>query len=173
MTLTKLSKEILLLLSSLIITLNTTNSEGSCCSVCLDLLNEKQQAIKHLEYCSHVFHKECIETWENTANTCPCCREAIQKTFHATYRSKKNNLTNCILDLTAPDKITLTFQQLTKEINYTRIRTIHLRNNEIWFYIRSKNKLALEKFIFRSTRDSLNIYNLLKTSFNRLHELSK
>jgi len=52
-------------------------TEEERCSVCLDEY-EKQQMCTRLPKCSHVYHKECIEGWLKTANTCPVCREVVE-----------------------------------------------------------------------------------------------
>lgn len=44
------------------------------CSICHE--NNKDQEIVKLIYCSHLFHKECIDGWIGN-NSCPLCREKI------------------------------------------------------------------------------------------------
>jgi hypothetical protein len=44
------------------------------CPICLDDYGEGNNIIKS-KHCSHFFHKECILTWLEKHEECPCCRE--------------------------------------------------------------------------------------------------
>ncbi|EOY23826.1 Uncharacterized protein TCM_015599 [Theobroma cacao] len=47
------------------------------CAVCLNYI-EKSDEIKELSNCSHVFHRECLDTWINKDQvTCPLCRSTL------------------------------------------------------------------------------------------------
>jgi len=50
--------------------------EKSCCSVCLEGLEEGQTA-SQLGECSHIFHSSCIKAWLARKQTCPVCRTAV------------------------------------------------------------------------------------------------
>ncbi|XP_022754275.1 uncharacterized protein LOC111302747 [Durio zibethinus] len=50
---------------------------NTVCTVCLDSM-EKSDEIRELCMCSHVFHKECLDTWVNEGQvTCPLCRSTL------------------------------------------------------------------------------------------------
>ena len=44
------------------------------CPICLDDIKKNQES---KTVCNHKFHKECLNTWLNTHNTCPLCRSII------------------------------------------------------------------------------------------------
>lgn len=47
--------------------------EGEICCVCLSKLREDEDI--RVLYCSHKFHKACVDRWFNTCKkTCPICR---------------------------------------------------------------------------------------------------
>ncbi|XP_022737304.1 E3 ubiquitin-protein ligase RHA2A-like [Durio zibethinus] len=51
--------------------------KNTICTVCLDSM-EKNDEMRELCKCSHVFHKECLDTWVNEGQvTCPLCRSTL------------------------------------------------------------------------------------------------
>ncbi|KAH7841241.1 hypothetical protein Vadar_027494 [Vaccinium darrowii] len=47
------------------------------CSVCWDCI-EGNHKIRELSWCSHVFHKECLDRWvDEGQHTCPLCRSML------------------------------------------------------------------------------------------------
>jgi hypothetical protein len=60
---------------------NSQNCESSKqklhnCVICLNKIN----VIRYLTPCNHTFHKKCIIPWIKEHNSCPICRESIDKT---------------------------------------------------------------------------------------------
>ncbi|KAH0716453.1 hypothetical protein KY284_009358 [Solanum tuberosum] len=54
----------------------TTRPNNSDCAVCLGEFQEGEW-LKHLPYCSHVFHVACIDTWFQIHSSCPLCRSNV------------------------------------------------------------------------------------------------
>lgn len=48
--------------------------KAESCAICLELFSASTQQEQELLACGHVFHKQCIDSWENCRNTCPICR---------------------------------------------------------------------------------------------------
>lgn len=44
------------------------------CAICIEELDERSEYNRTL-YCGHVFHRECVDSWEKTKNQCPICRK--------------------------------------------------------------------------------------------------
>lgn len=49
------------------------------CTICL--LDYTEETKKTTE-CSHIFHRECLDKWLETNNSCPLCRTLLQKQQH-------------------------------------------------------------------------------------------
>ncbi|KIJ63981.1 hypothetical protein HYDPIDRAFT_51823, partial [Hydnomerulius pinastri MD-312] len=47
------------------------------CPICLDDYEPSDVVTKLLE-CPHWLHKNCLEQWLRTANTCPVCRKKVK-----------------------------------------------------------------------------------------------
>lgn len=47
------------------------------CAICQDPIEQGQQ-MRILNYCTHLFHSNCIDTWFTTHVTCPTCRHDIR-----------------------------------------------------------------------------------------------
>jgi hypothetical protein len=55
----------------------TPEHETLQCSICQDSLRINEVA-RHLNYCNHVFHRGCIDTWYQRNVNCPVCRHDIR-----------------------------------------------------------------------------------------------
>ena len=49
------------------------------CAVCLDEM-KKGEEMCELKKCGHVFHYECVDEWFKSKNSCPVCRDVLEKT---------------------------------------------------------------------------------------------
>jgi hypothetical protein len=56
------------------------SSDSNNCSICLSSLNNNNNNNNNniVLPCSHVFHNDCINKWNNNNNTCPLCRANIK-----------------------------------------------------------------------------------------------
>jgi hypothetical protein len=59
------------------ITTTATRNMDDNCAICQDPI-EQGQRMRILNYCTHSFHVECIDTWFTTHVTCPTCRHDIR-----------------------------------------------------------------------------------------------
>jgi hypothetical protein len=50
----------------------------SPCSICQDSIQEGE-ITRHLSYCGHIFHRNCIDTWYQRNVHCPVCRHDIRE----------------------------------------------------------------------------------------------
>ena len=48
-----------------------------CCICLCEIIEMTDNTL--LTSCNHYFHSECINTWLDTNNTCPCCRTIIKE----------------------------------------------------------------------------------------------
>ena len=55
----------------------TAEHETHQCSICQDSIRLNEVA-RHLNYCNHVFHRSCIDTWYQRNVNCPVCRHDIR-----------------------------------------------------------------------------------------------
>lgn len=46
------------------------------CAVCLSGIHQ-EEIIKRLPFCTHLFHKDCIDKWLGFHSTCPVCRMVV------------------------------------------------------------------------------------------------
>lgn len=69
----------------------TTQSEP--CPICLDPIKDKNQC--SLE-CTHSFHYKCLFTWNKDHNSCPVCRDVIDKSKTETVKNI-DNIDNIII----------------------------------------------------------------------------
>ena len=58
------------------LTLAPRNMDDNC-AICQDPI-EQGQRMRILDYCTHSFHSNCIDTWFATHVTCPTCRHDIR-----------------------------------------------------------------------------------------------
>jgi hypothetical protein len=62
------------------------NSDDAVCSICLEPYEDGVE-LRHL-WCSHHFHKECVDEWLKLNKKCPMCREDVEE-MAAEQSSKK------------------------------------------------------------------------------------
>jgi len=48
------------------------------CAICQDPM-KKEQEVRTLTHCQHIFHMDCIDTWFRQNIQCPCCRHDIRE----------------------------------------------------------------------------------------------
>lgn len=72
------------------------NSEENLCSICLDAIKE-DKSIETLEYCSHIFHTECIQKWFLRQANCPLCRVSVPIAIDNTIEIQRYILTWIVL----------------------------------------------------------------------------
>ena len=53
-------------------------TQNDACAICQDMI-EEGQTMRILNYCTHSFHRECIDTWLERHVTCPTCRHDIRE----------------------------------------------------------------------------------------------
>ncbi len=53
-------------------------TQNDACAICQDMI-EEGQTMRILNYCTHSFHQECIDTWLGSHVTCPTCRHDIRE----------------------------------------------------------------------------------------------
>lgn len=56
---------------------SNTDCSSKECGICLDEYTNTDEV--WLCQCSHYFHKGCLDTWIKTQNTCPVCRDELDK----------------------------------------------------------------------------------------------
>jgi hypothetical protein len=66
------------------------NSDDAVCSICLESYEDGDE-LRHL-WCSHHFHKECVDEWLKLNKKCPMCREDVED-MAADRSSKKGKTT--------------------------------------------------------------------------------
>jgi len=52
-------------------------SEQATCSICLEDFPDSGTGVRRINPCGHVFHRQCLQNWLNTARTCPICRHDL------------------------------------------------------------------------------------------------
>lgn len=52
--------------------------QNDACAICQDMI-EEGQIMRILNYCTHSFHQDCIDTWLGRHVTCPTCRHDIRE----------------------------------------------------------------------------------------------
>ncbi|CAB4399373.1 hypothetical protein RhiirA1_406311 [Rhizophagus irregularis] len=66
------------------------NSDDAVCSICLEPYEDGVE-LRRL-WCSHHFHKECVDEWLKLNKKCPMCREDVEE-MAAEHSSKKGKTT--------------------------------------------------------------------------------
>lgn len=112
------------------------------CSICQT--NIKKNQIKRLA-CNHVFCKTCLNQWRNNNNnSCPNCRNTIQKPHHYNLRSRQQRTRRQrrsrprILPLT--DLFLNVYLEVNEQNRQTRSNSLYLRKLLITQEIKSKIK---------------------------------
>jgi hypothetical protein len=52
-------------------------SDQATCSVCLEDFPASGEGVRRMKACGHIFHRQCLQNWLNTARTCPICRHDL------------------------------------------------------------------------------------------------
>ena len=126
------------------------------CPICLEPILGSS---KHL-HCSHIFHKNCIDTWLSQKDTCPLCRTLINfievtiKKIPFNLSINENHLTFHSFNI----KFSIQFS-IIKNIKYNgkkKTVTIHKFNND-----------RLENLIVNSPK-AFTIFNHIKMNMIRL-----
>lgn len=111
------------------------------CSICQT--NIKKNQIKRLA-CNHAFCKTCLNEWRNNNNSCPNCRNTIQKPHHYNLRSRQQGQRRQLRPSRRALPLTDIFLNFYLEINeqnrQTRSNSQYLRNILITQEIKSKLK---------------------------------
>ena len=74
------------------ITVLETDTEGLC-AVCQDSMNTGA-TVRKINYCSHQFHRTCIDIWFQTHVRCPTCRHDIRDNVHVSTPNSEVSYTN-------------------------------------------------------------------------------
>src|SRR5207248_9774127 len=53
------------------------NSDDAVCSICLESYEDGDE-LRNL-WCSHHFHKDCVDEWLKLNKKCPMCREDVEE----------------------------------------------------------------------------------------------
>ena len=86
------------------------------CMICLEALDVGGDQVGQLQYCGHVFHRDCITRWLNTSSLCPACRSfAINR--------RRSMLISCIKIIGASLGIAYI---LSLFITYVGLHNLHL-----------------------------------------------
>lgn len=73
-----------------------TEDDDVMCAVCLNTM-ERQEEIRMLMNCSHIFHRGCLDKWvDHGQRTCPLCRlpflsEGIQREMNEELRTLEHS----------------------------------------------------------------------------------
>lgn len=107
---------------------------ANICSICLESNSNGDKSSERLE-CGHHFHKECIDPWLRSNNTCPLCRLKVEM------------IPNSSLQSTAQS----TVQSIRYRVGSTpiRIRTVLLRRRRRERIQQRMNR----EFTVRTTRE--------------------
>ena len=65
-----------------------TQSHGTC-GICLDSVVNRGHIV-----CSHIFCFDCIVTWSQTTNTCPCCKRRFTKVIGRSHNRLPTRVVN-------------------------------------------------------------------------------
>lgn len=59
------------------------------CAICLGAIHQNE-IVKQLPFCTHLFHKDCIDKWLGFHSTCPVCRIMMNLDLEAEITFKVN-----------------------------------------------------------------------------------
>ncbi|GBC00992.1 hypothetical protein RclHR1_04020018 [Rhizophagus clarus] len=63
------------------------NSDDAVCSICLEPYEDGVE-LRHL-WCSHHFHRECVDEWLKLNKKCPMCREDVEEMAMAAEQNRR------------------------------------------------------------------------------------
>ena len=95
-------------------------NNGIRCAVCLENITEQDEPIS----CGHTFHSSCLKKWRDKCNTCPLCRQVIDRD----RPSKKCRYSSIEED----QELAISFGREISGIDFfQKPKTIHLRHLNI------------------------------------------
>lgn len=71
-------------------TYTALNRQPDICTICQDSIDERQ-IVRKINYCSHYFHKDCIDSWFLRNVHCPTCRHDIRENSQHTGTQRLNS----------------------------------------------------------------------------------
>ena len=63
------------------------------CAICQDAM-ERGAQVRKINYCGHIFHKECIDAWFDRNVHCPTCRHDIRDISSSSNSSQGSQSSN-------------------------------------------------------------------------------
>ena len=67
--------------------------QDDICAICQDEIDINQE-IRQIDHCSHLFHRDCIDTWFQANVHCPTCRHDIRDVANTTNINRNNRDNN-------------------------------------------------------------------------------
>lgn len=138
------------------------------CVICLEEITEETSRTLN---CGHIFHEDCIDSWNNIQVNCPICRTITSITFKGYviptiwcmfFKKKATVLCNKkSIDITT----SFLWNKKTNIIPYTKIKSIsattdylilHLKHKNIMIRLLNINVSALYNLLY----NTLNNYNI-------------
>ena len=123
--------------------------KASQCSICLNIVKEKQEILKP---CNHIFHPKCIEEWtlrsldQSEVAKCPLCRSQYDLTF-----LKKRLI------------MKLNYKFIEKQYEILEKKLTNL----------SKKQLTHEQYVKQIIYEiAINYYKIILLTFNDINEIS-
>jgi hypothetical protein len=139
--------------------------EHNCCSICLDTLEINTIQLKN---CHHEFHNHCIEEWLQINNSCPSCRDIVERDIKCHYIKyplfpfyKKQAFISI-----KNDSVSIKLKHETIDFRLRSIYIIILNNNIVTFNYKKNGKLTNLNVSFVTHNMALSIYNNITQKFN-------
>lgn len=144
--------------------LTDLEDQNNECVICLEDI--KEDTSRTLT-CGHIFHSDCIDSWNNVQVNCPICRTITSITFKGYiiptlwcifFKKKATILCNKkSIDITT----TFLWNKKINSIPYTKIRSISATTNNLILHLKHKNIMIRLVNINASA-----LYNLLYNTLN-------